>query len=400
MRAFLNDERGNIAIIGALTFPLVVAGAGFGAETGFWYFSQTKLQQSADAAAYAATIEHRGGADIDAIRAAALSAATKNGFDSGSDVLEVENPTIVGSSPDENAVSVTIRRRQPRFFSAMFNDEPVVISVDATATYSSSANACIVALDKSASAAVDFGGNTSAVFNGCVIMSNSMASDAAEVQGSATVSTPCLITVGGVNIHSGLSLTSCTAPITDSSPAADPFRNVPEPADSGPCLNSTPSMLYPGRYCGGMNIKGSTTLQPGIYIVSGGELRINAKANVVGSGVTFYLTGNASVNINGNATLNLSAPTSGDYSGILFMGDDSNTDIGNTFNGTATSKMTGSLYFPSQAVDYLGNFSGNNGCMRVVAKTVTWSGSTTVNVDCTDQGMDELTVGGLVRLVK
>ncbi len=51
MRAFLNDERGNIAIIGALTFPLVVAGAGFGAETGFWYFSQTKLQQSADAAA-------------------------------------------------------------------------------------------------------------------------------------------------------------------------------------------------------------------------------------------------------------------------------------------------------------------------------------------------------------
>ena len=44
---------------------------------------------------------------------------------------------------------------------------------------------------------------------------------------------------------------------------------------------------------------------------------------------------------NSAVTLNLSAPTSGTYSGILFFGNRNVSGVTNTFNGTASSVMTG-----------------------------------------------------------
>lgn len=399
MRGFICNERGNVAILGALAASLVVAGAGFGVETGYWYYEQTRLQQAADAAAYAGAVELRGGEDAAGILAGATAAAQENGFKPGVDTIVVVSPATVEGASDSHAVKVTVTRTEARSFSAMFSGAPVVVGASATATFSDTANACILALDKSASAAVDFGGNTSATFEGCVVMSNSLASDAAEVNGSASVTTPCLVAVGGVNVDSGLHLTDCAASITGSAPAADPFDDLSMPSDSGVCRNDSGATLHPGRYCGGMNLKKNVSLEPGVYIISGGELRINAGAVVQGTGVTFFFTNNASANFNGNARIIVSAPTTGDYAGMLFMGSPDNASISNTFNGTADSKFTGALYFPSQPVDYLGNFSGANGCTRVVAKTVSWSGSTTVKVDCSAEGMDDVTVGGVVRLV-
>lgn len=400
MRGFLADRRGNVAVLGALAASMVVAGAGFGVETGYWYYEQTRLQQAADAAAFAGAVELRGGGDQAAILAGATAAAQDNGYRSTSDTIAVVSPASVNGASDSHAVKVTIQRTETRLFSAMFSDEPVVVGASATATYNDTSNACILALDKSASAAVDFGGNTEAVFEGCVVMSNSMADDAAEVNGSADVTTPCLVAVGAVNTDSGLHLTSCAAAVTGAAPAADPFQDVPAPDDTGPCRNDSGAVLQPGRYCGGMTLKKTVTLQPGLYIISGGELRINAGADVQGVGVTFFFTDDATADFNGNAKIVLSAPTGGDYAGMLFMGaDDNAAGAGNTFNGTADSRMTGAIYFPNQPVDYLGNFSGQNGCTRVVARTVSWSGSTTVEVDCADQGMDDIVVGGVVRLV-
>ena len=300
---------------------------------------------------------------------------------------------------DTHAVTVTVRRNEVRMFSALFIREPAVVGADATATFADSANACILALDKSAPGAVTFGGSTVATFNGCVVMSNSIDAEAARVKGAADLTAPCLITVGGADVTSGAHLTSCSAPIEDAPPAADPYADIAAPDTNGACRNGGGANLSPGRYCDGLTLKNTVSLSPGVYVISGGELRINAGANVTGSGVTFFLTNDASANFNGNATLNLTAPKTGSYAGMLFMGDPRNSNVSNTFNGTAASRMTGALYFPSQAVSYLGNFSGQNGCTRVVAKTVTWSGNSTVNVDCTDEGMELITVGGVIRLV-
>jgi Flp pilus assembly protein TadG len=396
----LADRRGNVAVIFALTLPMVVGGVGFGVETGYWYYQQLRLQQSADAAAYAGAVEQRMGMPYATVLASATAAAQQNGFDPAAGTIVVNTPPASGAFQNASSVEVLMSRNEQRFFSEVFSTDPVVSTARAVATFTNAANACVLTLDPIADRAANFAGNTNINLNGCSVMANSLASDAVNVQGSAQLSTPCVLTAGGVSANGGLTMTSCTSPQTALPPVADPLKDLPEPSDTGQCRPSNGATLQPGRYCNGLNLSGPTNLNPGTYIVSGGQLKINANASISGQGVTIYLTNNASVSINGNATLNLSAPTSGTYAGVLFFGARENTSGAVTLNGTAGSIMTGTIYFPDQDVSYLGNFSGANGCTHVIAKTVQWSGSTTVGVDCSAYGMADLQVALPVKLAE
>ena len=105
--------------------------------------------------------------------------------------------------------------------------------------------------------------------------------------------------------------------------------------------------------------------------------------------------------MNGNATVKLSAPTSGTYAGILFFGDRSDSGATkNNFNGTASSQLTGAIYFASQTIQFLGNFSGADGCTQVVGLTVEWSGNANVAKDCSKYGMRDIPAVQVVRLVE
>jgi hypothetical protein len=184
----------------------------------------------------------------------------------------------------------------------------------------------------------------------------------------------------------------------------DPFGNLPTPSP-GPKQtipqgnNKNGLTLQPGSYTSGMNLNGNVTLSPGVYYVSGGAFYVNANAVVSGSGVTIYLAPGANVNMNGNATVNMTAPSSGTYSGVLFFGDRSGSG-NNSFNGTATSSLTGDLYFPTQQVTYNGNYSGSGGCTHIVADTVSWSGNTTLAVNCASNGMPRIPSRQSVKLVE
>ncbi len=147
-------------------------------------------------------------------------------------------------------------------------------------------------------------------------------------------------------------------------------------------------------------MSGSVTLSPGVYVVEGGDFKANANANISGDGVIIYLAGSSGVSMNGTASVKLSAPTSGTYSGVLFYGDRANLAGSNTFNGTADLLLTGALYFPTQEVKYLGNFSGQGGCTQVVADTIEWSGATSIKQDCTSLGMREIPAAQSVQLVE
>ncbi|MER9432919.1 Tad domain-containing protein [Mesorhizobium sp. M0408] len=41
-------NNGNVAVVFALSLPIIVGGAGLGVETSYWYFSSLKLQAVAD----------------------------------------------------------------------------------------------------------------------------------------------------------------------------------------------------------------------------------------------------------------------------------------------------------------------------------------------------------------
>jgi hypothetical protein len=153
--------------------------------------------------------------------------------------------------------------------------------------------------------------------------------------------------------------------------------------------------MTPGRYCNGVTLHGGETFDPGQYIFSGGTFRTNANANITGSGVTFFFLNNANIDINGSSHIAISAPTTGTYAGMLLVGGRTNANIGNNINGDATSSMTGAIYFPTQDVSYIGNFSGTNGCTQIVAKTVSWSGNATLGINCSAYGLQTVAVGGV-----
>ncbi|TPK16579.1 hypothetical protein FJ872_19025 [Mesorhizobium sp. B2-5-9] len=387
----------NVATIFALTLPIVVGAAGFGVETSYWYYNSLRLQATADAAAYARALEQISGSDTPTIVAAATQSAATNGLGAGT--IVVNTPPASGPNTAKKAVEVIVGQKLNRMFTSIFTQTQVPEQARAVALITNASKACMLALDPTASQAALFSGNTSVKVTGCSVMANSIASDAIKLQGSAGLQADCLITAGGVSLSNPVT-TVCAAPITQALPAADPFAGLPAPAASNPCQNANKSALGPGTYCNGLSLSGSVTLQPGVYVIQGGDFKVNANANVAGDGVLIYLAGGSRVSMNGNATVNLSAATSGTYSGVLMYGD--RTAIGgqSTFNGTATSLLTGALYFPKQQVNYLGNFSGQNGCTQVVADMIQWSGNSTINQDCTSLGMRDIPATQSVALVE
>jgi hypothetical protein len=398
---FLRSRRGNVAIVTGLLAPALVGFAGLGTETAYWYFRERNLQSAADVTAYDGALALRSGVQSASISKGAYANATTNGWRSTAGSIAVNTPPTSGTHQNDQSVEVILNENESRYFTAIFANGNVPIGVRAVATYQELGNACMLGLNKTQNKTVQFWGNASAKFEACNIVSDSSASDAFAVGGSANVTTPCVSSVGGSSVTSVLHLTDCTSVTTNAAYTPDPYASVPPPPVGSCFSGSLPTTLNPGTYCGGMSFGNKTyTMNPGVYVINGGTLKINANTVLNGTGVMFYLTNGATLSINGGAKIDIAAATTGTYAGLLFFGDRSMASAKQTINGDATSLMTGALYFPSQELDLLGNFSGAGGCMQVVADTIYYTGSSTFTDDCVSSGMKTIKVAGNVTLVE
>lgn len=398
---FIRRRDGNVAIMSALAMPVIVGGAAFGVDSVYWYFRDLELQGAADAAAYGAAIEMRAGLSESAVIAAARREAGRNGFDAVGGSITVNTPPTQGSHQGPQAVEVLLTEPQERFFSGLFSSSAVLAKARAVAIYNTASNACVIALDPDAAAAVSMRGSARLTLQGCSVMANSIAENAVDLGGSAYLEAACLISGGGISATS-VNLTECSRAVTRAPPVADPYRLVPEPEPepSGGCLNENRPVLGPGRYCRGLNLRGEVHLEPGVYYLEGGDLRVNAGATITGVGVTIFLGNGVGTRFNGSATIDLSAPTEGPYSGLLFFADREGLRQSHVFDGGAASSLTGALYMAGQDVAYAGNFTGDGGCMQIVARTIAWSGRAEIAADCTARGMSALPAQQLIRIVE
>jgi Flp pilus assembly protein TadG len=398
---FALSRRGNVAIMTALVAPALVGFCAFGAETGYWYYRQRSIQAAADIGAFNATMSLRSGASSSTVTTVATTDSASNGWVQPRGTITVHTPPTSGSNQNTRSVEVILTENETRFFTALFSSTPVTVRSRAVGTYNLQQNACMLGLDPSLPNDVQFWGNADANFTGCNIVSDSNASNAFAVGGSARVTVPCVDTVGGDSVSAGLTLTSCSQVTNHAPPVADPYAGVPTPAVTGACAGGpSGGSLSPGRFCGGLTLQNTVALQPGVYVIDGGTLKMNANAVLTGSGVTFFLTNGATVQMNGGAQVTLSAPTTGSYKGLVFYGDRSQPSAVNKINGNSSSTITGAIYFPSQEVDFLGNFSGSNGCTQVVADKIYYTGSATFQTNCTGTGMASINVPGNVVLAE
>lgn len=407
-RRFSFDRRGNVAVVFAIALPVLVGFVGLGVESGYWYFENRRLQASADLAAFAGAVSARAKEGSTTISASAQTEAEEHGFDSTVGTIQVNWPPTSGSHINTRSVEVILQQQYGRYFSSVFTDEPVLMTMRAVATFEAPNSACVIALDKTKKGALGVSGFAKPIFRSCSLMANSIADEAVTINGNAEVTTSCLSSAGGVYNAGTLIMDKCPEARLYMPRADDPYAGIAPPTIPAGC--TTPPghgshheesiSLSPGKYCGGLGITSDTTLGSGVYVISGGNLQINANASVSGSGVTFYMTDGAGVVMNGTADIQLSAPTSGPYAGILFFGDRSSTGSNGNFNGTADSSLKGALYFPTQSVKMDGNFSGSGGCTRIVARTIEISGSPNFDADCTAAGIDDFGVPGGVFLVE
>ncbi|MCC5997007.1 MAG: hypothetical protein JJU18_11645 [Oceanicaulis sp.] len=401
---FLRDTRGQAAVITAVCAPVIVAGGGLGAETALWFYQQRAAQMAADLSAYTGAVDKRAGRDDALVRQGVIEEAERHGYRPDRGPIAVNMPPLSGAHRTPRAVEVIIEQSWPRLFSGLFLKEDVRFEVRAVARFEDARPACLLALDSSGSESMRFSGSSETRLTQCDLMTNSIAPDGLTVSGSGQVLATCANAVGGITATSGLVLTDCPEPRTHLPPALDPFDHLETPTASG-CRNvpGGPGVrtIQPGRYCNGMTLNGSIEMEPGVYIVDGGTMRINGSASVVGHGVTIVLTNNAEVQMNGNADIHLSAPSSGPYAGLVLWGDRANAPGTSVrLNGTASSALIGAVYFPSQTVDMLGNFSGSQGCTRIVSWRMNLSGNANFESDCSHGGVQTIQTPGAVRLVE
>jgi hypothetical protein len=395
--------------------PVIVGFSGLGAETAYWYYRQRDLQAAADIAAFTGAVVKREGATAASITSSATADAASSGWKPALGTIAVNNPPTSGANISANAVEVILTETQPRFFSAIYNPTPITFTVRSVATIAPTSPACILGLNKTASGTVEFWGSAGAALNNCNILSNSLASDSFKLGGSASVTVPCVSAAGGAAVSATLNLTSCPSVNTNQPQGVDPYKDVPAPPIPASCSSvpGGPSVtLSPGKYKGlSLSGSGSVTFQPGIYVIDGSAtgagcggggsaFSITGNKHIIGTGVMFYLTGGATLSFNGTAELDLTAMTTGDYKGLLFYGDRTQPTANNTFNGNNSSTMTGAVYFPSQKINFSGNFSSNSGCMQVIGDIINYTGSGAFNTTCTGTGMNTIQTPGTIAWVE
>jgi len=407
------NKRGNALLIAGAALPLVIGSAGLASDTIQWVLWKRQLQRAADSAAIAGVYARvLGNSQSDAI----TTDLTKNqntGYSLVSGYPQISNPAVANTT---NTVRVVLAIQQPLSFSGMFLTSAPTIQASATAATVQTGAYCVVSLEPTATTGITATGN-STLNLGCGMITNSTSLNAAIATGSSEVHATPVAAVGDIqssNNWNGAELLPFTVA------EADPFAGVNVPSFTG-CQGGSNAFndhvhdvtnwtADTGTHCvSSINVQGTLNLGSATYIIDGGSFTANSQAVINCTGCTIVFTNSSSSttatiggisNINGSAQLNMTAPTSGNFNGILFYQDRRATaGTVNSINGNSSSTFSGAMYFPTQQLDVNGNSGLNFTCAQFVARDVSFSGNGTINNTCAAGYGNTNIMGRHVRLV-
>lgn len=429
------NNAGQALIFAVATLGIMLMGfAGLGIDMGMMRYQKRLLQTAADGAAIAAANNLAYGG----ISAAASNAVSQNGFTVATTNLSAACPTTVSdvtmtlnnpplSGPHQTAsayVEVCVAEQQPTFFMRAIGVNYETVSARAVATNTGgggSTDGCLFTLGNPSNSieGVNVTGSVAIQGSSCGIVDNGnfnttgkafdvcAASFAVEgTSGSTGTAGPC----GGKGLFC---TTSSTCPATSAPAAGDPLSYLTppgQPANSTSCPNPAGTCdvttngtmtLQPGTYSDiAFGKNSTTTLAPGIYYIDGPTgITFTGAATVTGSGVTFYFTNTATINATGGGNkldMQVSAPTSGPYTGILMYQNSSDTSAP-TLGGDNNTSLTGALYFPSVELTLFGNanLNANSQYSLIVSKALALTGNPTLYLNS-----DYSSLPGSVSIIK
>lgn len=366
-------EEGQVIVIIALLLVALFAVAAVVVDGTRLYAARRSTQSGADNAALAAALSKCLGGDPNA---AALSTALSNGFnnDGATNTVEVNNPPMSGSySGDAEYIEVLITSIVDGSFSQVIMPGALEASARAVSHCVQgggqlAGGAGLLVLDSDNSCAFNASGNGSiTVNNGGIQINSNNATQAGCASGNAEVNADTISVVGGVRTTGNADWNP--NPTTGAPFVPDPLSGVAAPPTptkpGGSCTTYSISgngsgTINPGLYCSiSASSNASLIMNPGVYYIDGGSYSISGNANLTANGVMIYLE-DGGFNISGNGIMVFTAPTSGDYEGILL-----NLRVGNFSNsGNGSLTASGMIYMGD------GNFSlSGNGIVDVSAPT-------------------------------
>jgi len=391
-RTPVRDERGQILILTALSMTVLLGMAVLSIDASFMYDKRNRLSAAADAAAKSAAAEYLGGnTSTPNLLVFAKKATESFALDPGGTTnVQLWSPPATGPFVGHAGyVEVQVSEVTSTFFGRVIGWASLTPTARAVAGASKSAN-CLVVLGSSADA-LSVGNNTTLSLMGCDVADG-----------------------GGLDLKPNAEIDADLVSVTDgpcygvancfpNSPApSDPLLNLPPPSPAPPYSCTMPVSVSAdvtittanvnAYYCG-MEINNAiVTFDPGVYYIAGPITALNGGSNVTinGTGVMFYLAPGGSFNlgVSNFVTLNLSAPTTGTYRGILFYQARGNTAPASlSKNGNAGSlTLSGAMYFPDASLEMKNNNGLTNDCALIVVKSLDINNNTGLSNACTGYG--------------
>lgn len=442
----MNKQSGQVIIGVAVVFVVLAGFAGLGVDMGTLRYQKRLQQTAADAAAVAgaSNLTYTG------YQAASQNASTQNGFqDGGGASLDacvptaaigttcvwVNHPqdvtfngTTIDGGPHKlantNYVEVLVAKVQPTYFMTVFGVDRQVIVARAVATNTGGGPVggfgCIYSLGAPASQLnfnkAGFGSTGTNYINGpaCGVVDN----------GNFVANGNVSVKMGSIGVGGGINLPNnstpdcsqlhpagvCPPPVSGMPYSGDPFfGKYPIPsapaagtATTAATTNGNVTTYTPGSY-NNLHVTGQSVFSPGLYYITGG-LTINNNALVVAGGSTDFTGGpafssvysggatffiaNGDLTVNGSSTVQMYAPHSGTYEGLLFYQDPLDTQQ-LTINGGSNSFFEGAVYAPKADVDFSGTADFNGGAKYtiVIADQFLVSGGAYVNLAADFSGL-------------
>ena len=387
-----------------LLLPVLISFMALAIDVGYLYSVKRKLQTVVDAAALACAHQMQ----------RAKPCTYQNG---ANNVAALDVPALYGidwsdvntSQPTANQVQVQVSQNTPTFFLKIISINSV--NIIATARAEMRPN-CVTTLDTASASSFQTSVGANLQMPNCGIFVHSNHASALNAVNGSTVNALTVDIVGDKTSTGSVTPT----PMVGVTGVGDPLAALPDMVPGGcdhvnlQVKNST--TLNPGVYCGGIMIrlKPTVTFSPGVYYLVGGGLDTGpGYSAVVGSGVTFFNTqslptypyGPILIGVANGNSFQLSAPTSGAYKGILFYQDRKVVSgVTSVFGGGANQplQLTGTLYFPTTNVTYQNQSITTAGTYtNIIAKNVLFSGASRLNYQA---GASWAPVSGPVRLVQ
>lgn len=402
-----SNQQGNILLMMAAAVPAMIGSAGLGTDAVQWALWKRQLQQAADSSALAGALSIASGSSDWKVNA--YSDLSKNN-DIRPTASSFATPTVgvYAGNPRAAESRLQYARRLP--FSGRFFGITPTLEATAVAAVLANGTNCILALSSEDVTGVD--GTGGVVNMGCGAAANARSASAIETDGSFTASP--LTAVGGIEGDGP----SGTEKYPYSVPQEDPFATLPPVSVPASCneqvkttggaggTEATAIKLYAGCYRNFKLVGGRYyELQGGTYILDT-DMDVQGGATLrtkPGATVTILLAQDRNLKFAGNAEIDLVAPTSGQYKGvIIYQSRDSSPTSGpndNKITGASGSYFEGAIYMPQQHVVFTGNSGVNSNCMQIVADTVSFEGSVDIANTCPSGSGAQAFTGRVVRLV-